>query len=1018
MRHPNENGVYALHERLLKGLQRLQSIYPTLPLVPLNGNKQPLGDSWQNHPISASALIDAIQTGGVEVLIQEKSQKIQPQGFGLLTGRPLEKEGKIYYLMALDQDGASAESKILSLSSGNEPLPKTVAFTSGRTGRCQYLFFVPEELKDTIKTRKVKTRVKGEQVEFRWSNLQSALPPSVHPTTGEYRWIEGCAIDETEIAIAPSWVIKQMSLSEERRIVQPSKSSTKKSISSIPLSSLSLSQLPRHPEQIQIPIPEAIPLELCCRTQVRDWIAAGVEKGSGRNDTAINVGLELVAVERYLQQLGQPISGEARQLFSEYCQRSNMTVKEEETRWQWCLSKNPTPSCSSEAIVACIRSWYWKEHIKPTRNALVAGTQTSSSERRVQNSTSKNQNEETGERSLKPVLKLKKVGNNTVEREPTSTGEVESVNLHQIVEAHEIQGGVQQQNISDSQINSPISLPTQNNPPNSINISENQESLTPMIPDKIEAKQIGQEMQELPYEATLLVAQLAKKIFKKLKQDSRLRNDLQVALDKPTTISINVDGKLAYKEVQGQQPLVNNVSNAELDYVVKALQLKEGQSLDDPRNVTISINGKEVFRVKEGLVELNRFSPQQTQNLSQSLQKNDLTAQMQSSLSTADVGSVPMTQDRTVQSPTAVSDNETITDKSQLERDGNSKSAENSQAKAGYEVITETPTIPATTFGSVETNNDLKQNSPQQTFQSFNQTFLEGGVEPKLAQDAAFIMAFIDPVRERNATEQKTIEQVQQQLVKNSQVSDRQQQKQTTQEKGGTVQFSPSDRAALEQQGLDPNAIEKKASQSLVASAQKHQSVPYNPVVVVAGQQQPTQSQLPTQSQQRSKLSQLVASIKAAPAQIVATIASGLGKIQQVLAGTSQNISRSLGQLQLPMRGREQRRQDLNNLAALFTAREALNHLGITRDDGTKVFSGDRYQFFQKGDSIAVSASERGTILTYNANTGTLKGNLNRQDVEVFSSFDTALNREKTKGIEVGKQSSHQSSNKEQMEIG
>ncbi|NJO94040.1 MAG: hypothetical protein HC820_06185 [Hydrococcus sp. RM1_1_31] len=161
-----------------------------------------------------------------------------------------------------------------------------------------------------------------------------------------------------------------------------------------------------------------------------------------------------------------------------------------------------------------------------------------------------------------------------------------------------------------------------------------------------------------------------------------------------------------------------------------------------------------------------------------------------------------------------------------------------------------------------------------------------------------------------------------------------------------------------------------------------------------------------------------MASIKAAPAQIIATIQSGLGKIQQAFVGTSQKASRSLGQLQLPMKGREQRRQDLNNLAALFTAREALNHLGVTRDDGTKVFSGDRYQFFQKGDNIAVSTSERGAILTYNANTGVLKGNLNRQDVEVFSSFDTALNREKAKGTEIGKQSSHQSSKKEQMEIG
>jgi hypothetical protein len=116
--------------------------------------------------------------------------------------------------MALDQDGEGAADKIKELAAG-EALPKTVAFASGRRGRCQYLFLVPEEYFDAIHTKKIKTGVKGEdgkeeQLEFRWSNLQSVLPPSVHPTTGEYYWVEGCAIDETEIAIASNWVIEQM----------------------------------------------------------------------------------------------------------------------------------------------------------------------------------------------------------------------------------------------------------------------------------------------------------------------------------------------------------------------------------------------------------------------------------------------------------------------------------------------------------------------------------------------------------------------------------------------------------------------------------------------------------------------------------------------------------------------------------------------------------------------------------------------------------------------------------------
>ncbi len=200
--------------RLLNGLSRIAATNLELPLVPLNNNKQPLGDGWQHRPFSATQLIEAIEKGGVKVPIKGNTKQIQPLGFGLITGRPVTIQGNTHFLMALDQDGASACRKINELS-GGQPLPKTVAFTSGRPGRCQYLFLVPEKYKNSIKTKKIQTGVigddgKGEQLEFRWSNLQSVLPPSVHPTTGAYRWVEDCAIDETEIALAPDWIIEQM----------------------------------------------------------------------------------------------------------------------------------------------------------------------------------------------------------------------------------------------------------------------------------------------------------------------------------------------------------------------------------------------------------------------------------------------------------------------------------------------------------------------------------------------------------------------------------------------------------------------------------------------------------------------------------------------------------------------------------------------------------------------------------------------------------------------------------------
>ncbi|MGK7914119.1 MAG: AAA family ATPase, partial [Prochloraceae cyanobacterium] len=199
---------------LIQGLQRIIEVGLELPLVPLNGNKQPLGEEWQKRPYSASQLIQAIKNGGVEVPIKGKKRKLPIQGFGILTGRPINVNGVKYYLLALDQDGASA-AKLIEKLSGGVGLPKTVTFSSGRPGRCQYLLLVKEQFAPLLHAKKLRTGVKGddnkdEALEFRWSNQQSVLPPSVHPITGNYFYVDDCALGETEIAIAPNWVMNQM----------------------------------------------------------------------------------------------------------------------------------------------------------------------------------------------------------------------------------------------------------------------------------------------------------------------------------------------------------------------------------------------------------------------------------------------------------------------------------------------------------------------------------------------------------------------------------------------------------------------------------------------------------------------------------------------------------------------------------------------------------------------------------------------------------------------------------------
>ncbi len=174
-------------------------------IIPTNGNKIPLGYQWQKFAFSPQQMAAYLaQTGGVKILDKHQCfYQVTPQGIGLLCGQT-EKE----YLVAIDADGSSAHAKIKELSNSRF-LPKTVAFTSGRPGRSQYLFSLPGT-NHQLKSCKIPT-APGEALELRGTGLQSILPPSPHPLTGSYKWLPNCRPDQVEVAHAPQWVIDKMS---------------------------------------------------------------------------------------------------------------------------------------------------------------------------------------------------------------------------------------------------------------------------------------------------------------------------------------------------------------------------------------------------------------------------------------------------------------------------------------------------------------------------------------------------------------------------------------------------------------------------------------------------------------------------------------------------------------------------------------------------------------------------------------------------------------------------------------
>jgi len=159
----------------------------TWPLVPVVG-KQPYQKNWVKKECSRSEILAQLETG-------------KATGVGLKLGNGL---------LAVDIDGESAAKLLLKLS-GRNIFPVTTAWTSGRPGRRQYLFFVEEKDSPRLRNLRIGTGTVGDDgkeecLEFRWLGTQSVLPPSIHPLTNKpYTWINNPL--QTPPALAPEWLI-------------------------------------------------------------------------------------------------------------------------------------------------------------------------------------------------------------------------------------------------------------------------------------------------------------------------------------------------------------------------------------------------------------------------------------------------------------------------------------------------------------------------------------------------------------------------------------------------------------------------------------------------------------------------------------------------------------------------------------------------------------------------------------------------------------------------------------------
>jgi predicted P-loop ATPase len=304
---PDYQGVKAQAQGFQAVVQALKAYPEAWKLTPVK-SKAPYQKDWQKG------------WGGERATITRHLKSGKADGVGLLTGRL---SGGI---VALDCDGQSAIDHVLA-----QGIPDTVSFTSGKAGRQQLLLSIPEQYWKGLAKRKVITTGAGEQLEIRWDDHQSVLPPSAHPETEGYYWInspEACPIAE-----APLWVIEALLDEPKPEAPKPK------------------------PKTTALP-PDVFPLEICLSKRNRELLRDGAGEGT-RNDSGTALARDLIGTANRLDTLGHHYDGDPRGMFDDFCDRCTPPIaqKERESIWKSAQKKNPGPALSDEAIENCIAAW-------------------------------------------------------------------------------------------------------------------------------------------------------------------------------------------------------------------------------------------------------------------------------------------------------------------------------------------------------------------------------------------------------------------------------------------------------------------------------------------------------------------------------------------------------------------------------------------------------------------------------------------------------------------------------------
>jgi predicted P-loop ATPase len=328
---------------LLEELQRLPDHWAFVAIGP---NKRPYiqGWDWAEQPMTKAQMAEEITAGRAKAI-------------GVVGGPA---SGGILFV---DHDGISATNQLERLGLPPRKLPKSWAFTSGRNGRFQIAYLIPEEFWPALRNRRFwhtgdpdpvtgkPTKVlgpdgKAEQIDFRWARHYSIIAGS-HPETTGYRWLVGYSPADLELATAPLNLIELLLRDE------PQPDAPLLTAAPNPAAAAATRVMPPSPAGGPLPL-----LDFICKAS-RELIEAGGTPGSW-NDDQLRLALDLQGTEEWIRAQGHQPDITAAQAFELHIQAASSKSRDFDERkarrrFDGAAERTPRPSTPPEKLQERLR---------------------------------------------------------------------------------------------------------------------------------------------------------------------------------------------------------------------------------------------------------------------------------------------------------------------------------------------------------------------------------------------------------------------------------------------------------------------------------------------------------------------------------------------------------------------------------------------------------------------------------------------------------------------------------------